>query len=232
MENNKLLISLMENDLNPFVLFDNDGKIKDFNKEAEFLFNFIQPKELYDLAMLHASIQFGFNRKFISLKYGKLKFYAILVGYIDDNIIALRLYKEVCSENKSMKIKDVELINIFSLIDLSKNAILLQNDIKIFEYYDISIPDVKLNINEFLLILNDCFLIFKDEKILNLEVYIKTGEYEIIDNKKYKIIIVQFESNKKNKIKIDNLLQEKILNSPINLYLNNATLYLELPMVL
>jgi hypothetical protein len=233
MQKNRLLETLLENDLNPYILFDSNGKLKDFNKEAEFLFNFVKPKELYELAILYASIQFGFSSKYISLRYDKLRFYAILVGYIDDDTIALRLYKEVCGENKYIKMKDIESINIFSLIDLSKNSILLQNGIKVFEYYDISIPDIKLNINDFLFILNDCFSIFKDEKILNLEVYIKIGEYEIIDGKKYKIIVIKFKTSKKIKIKIDNLLQEKISNSPINLYTNNTTvLDLELPMVL
>ncbi|MCK5111697.1 MAG: hypothetical protein KAQ94_09270 [Arcobacteraceae bacterium] len=230
MENNNFYANLIENDLNPFILFDNNGKIKDFNQEAEFLFNFVKPKELYELAVSHASINFGFNRQFISLKYGKIQFYAILVGYINDEEIGLRLYKEVCREKEVVKITNIELANIFSLIELSKTTTLLQSDIKIEEIYDISIPQVKLNINEFLLILNDCFTFYKDEKELSLKVYIKTGEYEIIEEKKYQIISLEFKAN--SPLEIHKSLENKLSKTHINLFFSNNILNLELPMIL
>ncbi len=227
---NTFYTQLIENDLNPFLLFDSSGKLKDFNKEAEFLLNFVKPKELYELAVYHASLNFGFKQKFIKIRYEKFKYYAILVGYISDDEIGLRLYKEVCTHNEIAKIKNIELTNIFSLIDLSKATTLFQSDIKIEEIYDVSIPNIKLNINEFLLILNECFSIFKNENHLILKVYIRTGEYEIIQEQRYKIMAIEFIS--KNDIYISDSLKEKLEKTYINLFYHNRIFNLELPMIL
>ncbi len=221
---------LLENDLNPFVLFNSNGKMKDFNKEAEFLFNNASPKELYELAVSHASLSFGFNRKFISLKYGKSSYYAILVGYINDDEIALRLYKEVSTKDELLSIQDIELVNIFSLIELSKSTTLLQSDVIIKEIYDVSIPEIKININQFLLTLNECFELFKDNKSLDLRVYIKIGEYEMINEKKYQVASIEFVSN--DEILISKSLTQKALKAHINIFIDNHTLTLDFPIIL
>lgn len=230
MENSNFYIELIENDLNPFILFDGNGKMKDFNKEAEFLFNVVKPKELYELAVSHASLSFGFNRKFISLKYGKSLYYAILVGYLSDDEIGLRLYKEVSTRDDVTKIQNIELVNIFSLIELSKSTTLLQSDIKIEETYDISIPEMKININQFLLTLNECFSIFKDEKQIKLKVYIKIGEYELIAEKKYQVVSIEFMSE--NNWTIPDDLVNKALKAHINIFVETQILKLEFPMIL
>lgn len=220
---------LLENDLNPFMLFDGDGKIKNFNKEAEFLLNFVQPKELFNLAISYASQTFGFKREFISLSYDKQSFYAILVGYVSDDEIVLRLYKEV-SATKIVKIdKNLKETNIFTLIELSKNTTFLGANISIEEIYDISIPVVKINVNEFLLSLNNIFEQLKNEKTLTLKVYIKTGEYEIIDKKRYKIICIDFIA--KDDIDFYPLKIETGKNDLFNIVNNKNTIKLELPLI-
>ena len=188
---------LIENDLNPFILFNSNGKIKNFNKEAEFLFNFVTPKELFDLALSYASNTFGFKREFINLKYEKQSFYAILVGYINDDEIALRLYKEVAIVEAINIETNFQETNLFTLIELSKSTTLINSTLKIKEIYDISIPELKLDINQFLVTLNTIFEHLKDLKTLTLKVFIKTGEYEIINTKKYNIISIEFKSNEK-----------------------------------
>ena len=62
---------LLDNDLNPYILFSSAGKLVNFNKEAEYLFNFVNPKELFELAIEHANKTYGFNSKFINIKYKK-----------------------------------------------------------------------------------------------------------------------------------------------------------------
>jgi nitrogen-specific signal transduction histidine kinase len=230
MEHNNFYATLLENDLNPFILFDQNGKIKDFNKEAEFLFNLVKPKELYELAISYASLSFGFNRKFISLKYGKSLYYAILVGYINDDEIGLRLYKEVSSKDENLKIEDIELVNIFSLVELSKSTTLLQYDILIDEIYDVSIPEIKTNINQFLLTLNECFNLFKTQKQLQLKIYIKIGEYEIIQNKKYQVIAIDFKYEYDIKVELE--LINNALKAHINVFVEDKILRLEFPMIL
>ena len=107
---------LLENDLNPFILFDSDGKIKKFNKEAEFLMNFVSSKELFSLTLDHASKNFGFNKEFTRLQFDKQSYYAILVGYLSDNEIALRLFKEVGVLEPGKRDNNFTDTNIFTLL--------------------------------------------------------------------------------------------------------------------
>lgn len=221
---------LLENDLNPYLLFDANGKIKSYNKEAEFLLNFVSVKELFDLAVTNASLSFGFSHKYVSLKFNKLQFYAILVGYANDEEIALRLYKSVSNEPTTLNDKELKLINIFSLIELSKSSTLLNSKLIIDELYDISIPDMKVNINEFLLCLNDCFKIFYNDEKITLQVQLKIGEYEIINKKRYKIVMLEFIAD--YPIKPSIALENKAKKANANIFFNQNKIKLEVPIIL
>jgi len=221
---------VLEHDLDPFILFDGDGKIKNFNKEAEFLLNFVSPKELFDLTVSYASKTFGFKREFINITYEKQSFYAILVGYISDDEIILRLYKEVNS-SKVTKLDDNNLkeTNIFTLIELSKSTTLLGCNLIIEEIYDVSIPLIKLNVNDFLLCINNIFEQLKNQKNIILKVSIKTGEYEVINNKKYKIIAIDFIAHEK--LTFYPLSNQVNKNDIMNLSHKNNTIKVELPLI-
>ncbi len=221
---------LLEYDLNPFFIFTSMGKIKNFNKEAEFLLNYVNVKELFQLAVDNASHDFGFSQKYINLQFNKHAYYAILVGYVSEDEIALRLYKVVSNQIHSVDNKKLQLVNIFSLIELSKTTTLLHNNIIINEIYDISLPEMKININDFLLCLNDCFKYFKKEKELTLNVYTKIGEYEIIDNKKYKIVSLDFTTT--NEVTFNSSLEKKASKANINIFFTKNKLKLELPIIL
>lgn len=225
---------LIENDLNPYLLFDANGKVKSYNKEAEFLLNFVSIKDLFDLAVENASLNFGFSQKYISLKYNKQSYYAILVGYANEDEIALRLYKAVSNHANTINNEKLKLVNIFSLIELSKNSTLLNSNLLIDELYDISIPELKININDFLLCLNDCFNLFENEEKLSLQVQIKIGEYEIINDEKYKIIAIEYILDKKIVLKpeFENSLEVKAKRANVNIFYTQNTLKLELPMIL
>jgi len=225
---------LIEHDLNPYLLFDANGKVKSYNKEAEFLLNFVTVKELFELAVSNASISFGFNHKYIALKYNKQSYYAILVGYLSDDEIALRLYKVVSNHTNVINNDKLKLVNIFSLIDLSKNSTLLNSKLNIKELYDISIPEIKININDFLLCLNECFNIFHEHNEISLQVQIKIGEYEIINEKKCKIIALEFHSKTPINISKDqeHSLEKKAKNANANIFFEQKEIKLELPMML
>jgi len=219
---------LLDNDLNPYIIFSSAGKLINFNKEAEYLFNFVTPKELYELAISNASQNFGFSSKFINIKYKKQTYYAIMVGYVDDEQIALRLYKEV-EPSKNINIdSNYHMSNIYTLITLSKNTSLIQSNLKIQEVFDVSIPELKIDINEFLLILNHIFNEVKDDSKLILKVALKTGEYEIINKKKYHIICVTF--NSENLINLNNFQVNK--HSLINIYQKDNIIELEIPLII
>ena len=221
---------LLEYDLNPYFVFNSNGRIKSFNKEAEFLLNYVSVKELFQLAVDNASHDFGFSQKYLPLKFNKHSYYAILVGYTSDEEIALRLYKVVSNQTNSINSGKLKLVNIFSLIELSKNTTLLSSDIKINEVYDISLPEMKININEFLLCLNDCFKYFEEDKEITLKVQIKVGEYEVINNKKFKIVSLEFAAQRE--VAINSALEEKASKANANIFFTQNKLKLELPIIL
>lgn len=221
---------LLEHDLNPYLLFDSNGKIKSYNKEAEFLLNFVSVKELFELAVSNASINFGFNHKYITLKFNKLNFYALLVGYANEDEIALRLYKSVSNEHTTINDEKLKMVNIYSLIELSKNSTLLTSDLQIEELYDISIPDMKINVNDFLLCLNDCFTMFAGDEQVILKVHIKIGEYEIINKKRYKIVQIEFIADRK--VEVSTELEIKAKNANANIFFSHNKLKLEVPIIL
>jgi nitrogen-specific signal transduction histidine kinase len=229
MENN-LYAAILENDLNPFILFDSNGKLKDFNKEAEFLFNYVQPKDLFDLAVENASQSFGFNKQYVHLEYNKVSFYAMMVGYLNDEEISLRLYKEVEPPKEVQTQANTEITNIYSLIELSKGTMLLQSDLEITEMYDISIPEMKININNFLLTLNDTFETVSNFDNIELRVYIKTGEYQVVAGQKHKIVC--FEITSFDTIDVVNNLKSNAKKAGINLFIKDKEIRLEFPMIL
>ena len=217
---------LIENDLNPFILFNSNGKMKNFNKEAEFLFNFATPKELFDLAVSYASTTYGFKREFITLKYDKQSFYAILVGYINEDEIALRLYKEVSIQEPIKIDNNFQETNLFTLLELSKSTTLINSNLKIEEIYDVSIPELKLNINQFLVSMNSIFEQLVSLEQITLKVFIKTGEYEIIDNKKFNLINIEFTSNEK--IIFENLHT----SNTTNVFFSKNKIKVEIPLII
>ena len=220
---------LIEEDLNPFILFNSNGKVLNFNKEAEFLFNYVETKELFNLALTHASSTFGFKKEFINLKYQKQSFYALLVGYIDDDEIVLRLYKEVIPI-VPINIDDTfQFSNIYELIDLSKNTTLLDSDLKLDELYDTSLPEIKININMFLLNLNAIFEHVKNKKQIQIKVHIKIGEYEIIDGKKRNMLAIDFIGN--DKMNFSDKMTNDNQKSKITIFDKENMISMEVPLI-
>jgi hypothetical protein len=225
---NNIYELILENDLNPFIIFTSTGKLKEFNKEAEFLFNFVPIKDLYELCINNASQTYGINKEFINLKYKKQSFYAILVAYINDDEIAIRLYKEVAPVKSITIDKSYQTSNIFMLLKLSKNTSCSNTKLKIDEIYDTSIPEFKIEINQFLLTLNQIFASLNYQNNLRLGVHLKAGEYKIINQKKCHIVCIKFSTNKQ--VILDTLDYKK--NSTMNIYQKNNTIEVEIPLIL
>lgn len=230
MYNNNFYKSFLNESINPFILFSNDGKLVDFNYEAEILFNDASPKEIFELTLANSPHNFGFNRKYINLQYGKTKYYAIVIGYIDDENIGIELYKQINMEKEIGKIEGIELTNIFSLIEISKATNFDYIDTNILEEYDTSIPEIKLNINNFLLTLNECFKLFKESKTVEITVKIKVGEFEILNGKKHSIVYIRCKGD--TKVSISPELEFQALKSHINVFEIDSYIKMEFPMIL
>jgi hypothetical protein len=232
MYNDNFYKSFLNESINPFILFSNDGKLVDFNYEAEILFNSAMPKDIFELALSNSPHNFGFERKYLNLKFGKTKYYAIVVGYIDDENIGIELYKQVNLEKEVAKIDDsnIEPTNIFSLIEISKATNFDLEFTNITEIYDTSIPEIKLNINNFLLTLNEFFKLFVGFENIEVTVNLKVGEYEIINGKKHSIIYISCKGE--SEVAISSELESQALGSHMNIFKVDDYIKIEFPMIL
>ena len=222
---------LIEHDLNPFILFDSQGKLLQYNKEAEFLLSYVSSRELHDLAVAHAPLSFGFKRSFVSLHYERNIFYGILVGYLDEEKIGIKLYKEVSDSAKQCISSTLTEVNIFTILNLSRNSTLsAENSPTIQELYDPSIPEVKLHIEKFLTLLNHIFREFKETKELSIRVFLKIGESMKLADKKYPICSIKFQSYELE-IKDTAPLFTKAKDAGVSLFAKTDSIMIEFPLI-
>lgn len=235
-ENCKQLENWIEQDLNPFMTFSSSGKIGYTNNEAQFLLNRIPCKQLFDIAMQYAPITFGFDTSYIDLSLGNYKFYAVTVGYSDEENISLKLYKSITTKKENIfQNNSGEMVNIFTLLDLSisTNSIKPSNlKTKFIKKYDPSIPEFKIIINEFLKLVNLIYERFSGSSNITTTVKLKVGEFIKINNKKYSLISVEIKGDKFNKHSDtsieDNAYKISIIESIDNHHINlNLPLYIE-----
>jgi hypothetical protein len=134
---------IIEYDLNPFFEFDRNGKILNANLEAEFLLSKVDKGTLFDLAVSNAPMNFGFINKFIELEFHRINFYAISIGYNDEESIFLRLYR-IASNKKNLKNDFNESVNLYELVDLSISSTMINNmNLKVERIFDPTIPNFK-----------------------------------------------------------------------------------------
>ena len=213
----------IENSINPFILFDSSGEVLEYNKEGEYILSIAKKEELFNLAISHASMSFGFKHSFIDLDIGHASFCAITVGYKDSERLGLMLHKNVCSKKLSPAPQELQSANIFTLIDIAINTNLDESN-KITAEYDVSIPEFKLDINRFLQLLNKIFKALRDADRIYIKVTIATGRSIKIGGKKYQVVLMEIRSEDVEKLAIKD--EEFILTY------NKDRLTIELPFIL
>lgn len=191
----------IDNSINPFILFDSAGEVLEYNKEGEYILSIAKKEELFNLAISHASMSFGFKHSFIDLDIGHASFCAITVGYKDSERLGLMLHKNVCSKKIAPPSHELQSANIFTLIDIAINTNLDENS-KITAEYDVSIPEFKLDIKRFLQLLNKIFKALRDAAHIYIKVTIATGRSIKINKKKYQVVLVEIRSPEVAKLAI------------------------------
>ena len=186
----------VELDLNPIISFSSQGKINFSNQEAQFLLSRITSKEIFDIALRYAPNSFGFKTSYIDLPLKNYLFYAITVGYENEDEIHVKLYKSTfVKRKKKLSSKNASMTNIFTLVDLTISTKKTKSDIKYLKNYDPSIPELKLVAPEFLKLLNAVYDCANNASMITTSVKLKTGEYIRIDEKKYSLITVEITSD-------------------------------------
>lgn len=219
----------IEYDYNPFVLFSSSGKILSLNSEAQFLLGSITTEELFSLATTYASISFGFRTTFLELDFGRYKFFAITVGYENDEAIGIKLYQSPSFKlNKPKPIGDVT--NIYALVDLCILTYSINSKIVFEKDFDPTIPEIIIDSNNFIKILNKVYSCYeKNEKILT-KIFYRVGEHIKFEDKKYSIFSVEISSQNINEERVNEL---KVLVANTNFYIDiKKKITINIPMII
>jgi hypothetical protein len=219
----------IELDLNPILSFSSTSKIIYSNSEAQFLLNRIKQKELFDLALSYAPKTFGAQTSYIDLNIKNYTFYAITVMYENEDEIHMKLYKSaMVKKENTLNIKNINVTNIFTLVDLAISTSKIKTDINFIKNYDPSIPEFKLDASSFIKTLNQIFDAFKGNKNISCSILLKIGEYIKIDEKKYSLISVEISTDKENDFSSLNIKE----NNSFILTKDDNKITIDLPLIL
>ena len=220
----------IEYDFNPFILFDKNGKVIGVNQEAQYLLGSVCANELYQLALSYANSTYGFKTTFVDLEFGRFRFFAVCVGYENDEEIGIRLYRYPEPKIESIEESDAEFVNIYALIDLCLSAYATKTKIKFIKDIDPTLPEIKMNTQKFIKLLNTIFEKFSDTKNIEIKLFIKIGEYIKISNKKYTLFAISISDENYKK---DDLETLKNLAHSINSYLDfsSKSITINIPMI-
>ena len=190
----------LEYDYNPFILFSSDGKILSLNSEAQFLINSFNSKEIFELATTYASVSFGFKTTFLDLEFGRYKFFGLTIGYENENEIGIKLY-----QTPSFKLTHTapsgELVNIYTLVDLCISTNSINSTAKFIKEFDPTIPEILIDSNNFIKVLNKIYACFIDNEDIYTKIYYKVGEHVKFGDKKYSLFAVEVFAKSKDKQK-------------------------------
>ena len=195
----------LEYDYNPFIIFNSNGKILSLNSEAQFLLGTVNYKELYELAVTNANVTFGFKTTFLELNYGRYKFFGLTVGYENDDEIGVKLYQSPSFKLNKPK-PDGELTNIFTLVDLCISTNSIGSNIEYIKDFDPTIPEVIINVNSAIKLLNKIYSCFKtNNTIINTKIFYRVGEHIVFDDKKYGLFSIQIEAENIENTKVSEM---------------------------
>jgi len=222
----------VEQDLNPILSFSSQGKILYTNQEAQFLLNRVSKNELYNLALKYAPATFGFETTYVNLPMHNYLFYAISVGYENEDEIHIKLYKSTSvKQDKKYSAKNVTKTNIFTLVDLTISTRKTKSETKFIKNYDPSIPEFLMVAADFLKLLNNIFDSFdKETTIINISVKLKTGEYIKLEDRKHSLVTIEIYSDEGH-YDIDLIKHDKNRSSMI-LTLQRDKAIIDLPLIL
>ena len=218
----------LEHDYNPFILFSSNGKILSLNTEAQFLLGAASTSELFELATTYANVSFGFKTTFLELEFGRYKFFALTVGYENEDEIGVKLY-----QSPSFKLNNPkpigEMTNIYTLVDLCISTNSISSNIKYTKEFDPTIPEIIINTNKFIKLLNKIYSCFEDNELVNTKIFYRIGEHIKFEDKKYSIFSIEVKADNMNQKKTDEL---EVLASNTNFYIDiQKKITINIPMI-
>lgn len=180
----------IEYDYNPFILFSSGGKILSLNAEAQFLLGATTAHEIFELATTYANVSFGFKTTFLELEFGRYKFFGLTVGYENEDEVGIKLYQAPSFKKLNSPKPIGELTNIYTLIDLCISTNSISSKILYKKNFDPTIPDIIINANSFIKLLNKIYSCFKNNEEILTKVFFRVGEHIKFEDKKYSIFSI------------------------------------------
>jgi len=221
----------IDNDINPFILFSNEGAILYLNKSAEFLMGIDIQKEIFSLALAHAPQSFGHKVTLMEINFSSYEFYGINTLYNNDHEIGIQLYSR-----PRPKITKEETLEGYTLTDIN---LLLQANIELFKMHyrgklslmtDYTMPEIQLHQNSFSLLLRKVFTQFQQATKLEITLTIKIGSKIIIGEKRYPIISLKLKADSRE-ADSDRAIKDIALNNHIDIRFKEDMLILEIPAI-
>jgi len=218
----------LEYDYNPFILFSSSGKIKSLNAEAQFLLGAASSLEIFELASSYANITYGFKTTFLELNFGRYKFFGLTVGYESDEEIGIKLY-QMPSFNVNKPKPTGELTNIYTLVDLCISTNSINSNINFIKDFDPTIPEILINSNEFIKLLNKIYTCFSDNTKIKTKIYFRVGEHIKFEEKKYSLFSVEVKAENQKKMNEFKAFSE---SSNFIVEIKNGVITINIPMIL
>ena len=206
----------IENDNNPFILFNADKKIAYLNIAAEFLLGKVSKYDIYNLCMTYAPKEYGSKMTYIDLKFDDLSYYGVTVGYQDEEYIGIRLYQRV--KNRLMSAKELSkyvTTDINMLLETFISLLTIKKDYKIKLITDMDIPEFKISQNDFFKILRKCFDTFDTTQGLYIALKMRVGEFVYVKNERTQLVKLEIRSKRRDRshdIDIEKLCEDNYID--------------------
>ena len=188
--------SFIEWDNSPFILFNQEGKIVYLNNAAEILFGYVTKKELYDIALSYAPQNFGYKTTSLSLAYDSFLFYAITVGYENEEQLSLRMYNTPrLKPTRKLETDKLIVTDINILLEANIALFKTKNTNKLRLLADQDLPAFKIDQNNFSKLLRKTLDAFRSSDSIDITLKLLIGQHVIIENKKKPIVQLSIEAN-------------------------------------
>lgn len=174
----------IEYDFNPYVLFNASGKVLSVNAEGQYLLGAVERHILFELATTYASPSFGFKTTFMELEYGRFKIFGIMVGYMTEDEIGIRLFQTPSFQFTKPEIEG-DMVNIYSLIDLCIATNSIDSKMKFIKDLDPTMPETRLNTDQFIRLLNKIYESMAASETITTKLAFRIGEYILYEEKKF-----------------------------------------------
>lgn len=219
----------LEYDYNPFILFSAEGKVLSLNDQAQYLMGTIDTTTIFEITKTHASTSFGFNTTFLDLEFGRYKFFGITIGYENEEQIGIRLYQTPSFKFSKPK-ENLELVNIYALIELCISSNSINNSVDFEKEFDPTIPEIRLNADIFIKTLNKVYSAMLGNESITTRLYYRIGEHIRYEEKKYALIAIELSSDEIDKAHISEI-KNYAVEQNIFLTLKHNKVTINIPMV-